>query len=218
MQSIFVFCSLLSDSLCPVFKHFLQTEALEGDRCWDFPPGQDFKEYHWSFDEVASTEKQELISVLFWITSFLPGKKKKKNKPCCKSVLFSSDFKSFQEESFSKLAHLDTTARSTESKKKKKVLFKESLCIVNRIKGDGKRHLSLSWCVPRSFLCSIYREKGFHIHCSLRNSQLGIFSIKQFTDMRCSNSHHCAPHPIWLVVCLAAPKGWILVQSPLFCV
>lgn len=31
--------------------------------------------------------------------------------------LFLLDFKTFQEESFSKLAHLDTTARSTESKK-----------------------------------------------------------------------------------------------------
>lgn len=162
----FLFCfvlffSLLSESLCPVFKHFLQTEALNGDRCWDFPPGQDFEEYHRSSDEVASAEKQEWIPVLFSITLLLDRGKKKEdsnnNKTCCKSVLFSSDLRSFQEESFSKLAHLDTTARSTESKKKKKVLFKESLCIVNRIKGDGKRHLSLSWCVPRSFL--VYRRK-----------------------------------------------------------
>lgn len=157
MQSIFVFCSLLSDSLCPVFKHFLQTEALEGDRCWDFPPGQDFKEYHWSFDEVASTEKQELISVLFWITSFLPGEKKKKNMLQVCSVLVRLQV--LPGRVLQQIGSFRHNSQKHREQKKKKVLFKESLCIVNRIKGDGKRHLSLSWCVPRSFLCSIYRRK-----------------------------------------------------------
>lgn len=42
--------------------------------------------------------------------------------------LFLLDFKSFQEESFSKLAHLDTTARSMESKKKGFVQGKPLYC------------------------------------------------------------------------------------------
>lgn len=84
-------------------------------------------------------------------------------------LLFLLDFKSFQEESFSKLAHLDTTARSTESEKKKGVLFKESLCIVNRIKGDGESHLSLSNVSPGHSCAASTGEKGFHIRCSLRN-------------------------------------------------
>lgn len=112
---------------------------------------------------------------------------------------FLLDFKSFQE-SFSKLARLDTTARSMESKKKS-VLFKESLCIVNRIKGDGESHLSLSNVSPGHSCVAPTGEKGFHIHCSLRNPKptVGIFSIKQSTDMMSiqqqrSNPHRCIPH------------------------
>lgn len=121
---------------------------------------------------------------------------RKKKKHAAIKRLFLLYFKSFQEESFSKLAHLDTTARSMESKKR--VLFKESLCIVNRIKGGGKSHLSLSNVSPGHSPVAPTGETGFHIHCSLQNSQptMGIFSIKQFTDIMCIqqwslNTHWC---------------------------
>lgn len=55
--------------------------------------------------------------------------------------LFVLDFESFPEESCGRLAPSDTTARSMERKKiKREVLFKQSLCVVNRIKGDGESH------------------------------------------------------------------------------
>lgn len=96
--------------------------------------------------------------------------------------LFLLDFKSFQEESFSKLAHLDTTARSME--RKKRFLFKESLCVVNRIKGDGESHLSLSLMSPGHSCVASTGEKGFHIPCSPRNPAGG-FSLSHNLQTPC---------------------------------
>lgn len=173
----------------------MQIETLNESRCWDFPAGQDFEKYHRSFDEVASTEML-LNEFLFFSEESDFCQEKKKKKHAAIKRLFLLYFKSFQEESFSKLAHLDTTARSMESKKR--VLFKESLCIVNRIKGGGKSHLSLSNVSPGHSPVAPTGETGFHIHCSLQNSQptMGIFSIKQFTDIMCIqqwslNTHWC---------------------------
>lgn len=132
--------------------------------------------------------------------------------------LFLLDFKSFQEEFFSKLAHLDTTARSTE--RKKRVLFKESLCIVNRIKGDGESHLSLSLMSPGHSCVESAGEKGFHIPCSPR-TPAGGFSLSHNLQTPCAFSSsfkphyccsHCSPLPGEL------PRGsWILTGPPLLC-
>lgn len=135
--------------------------------------------------------------------------------------LFLLDFKSFQEESFSKLAHLDTTARSME--RKKRFLFKESLCIVNRIKGDGESHLSLSLMSPGHSCVASTGEKGFHIPCSPRNPAEGFFSITQSAGSVCVQQQlsnpvappHCSPLP-----CEAwqhPGESWILTGSPLLC-
>lgn len=81
------------------------------------------------------------------------------------------DFEPFPEESFGRLAPLDTTARSTERKKiKRGVLFKESLCIVNRIKGDGESHLSLSNVSPGHSCAAPLQRRGFGV-AALRNPQ-----------------------------------------------
>lgn len=81
------------------------------------------------------------------------------------------DFEPFPEESVGRLAPLDTTARSTERKKiKRGVLFKESLCIVNRIKGDGESHLSLSNVSPGHSCAAPLQQRGFGV-AALRNPQ-----------------------------------------------
>jgi len=95
---------------------------------------------------------------------------------------------------------------------KKRVLFKESLCIVNRIKGDGESHLSLANVSPGHSCVAPTGEKGFHIHCCLRNPKptVGNFSIKQSADIMCIQTPIGA-FPIallWLVLySLAASEG-----------
>lgn len=119
------------------------------------------------------------------------------------------------------MAHLDTTARSME--RKERVLFKESLCIVNRIKGDGESHLSLSLMSPGHSCVASTGEKGFHIPCSQKPSW-GIFSTTQSADPMCIQQQlsnriaapHCPP-----VLCEAwqhPRESWILLTGcPLLC-
>lgn len=135
--------------------------------------------------------------------------------------LFLLDFKSFQEESFSKLAHLDTTARSME--RKKRVLFKKSLCIVNRIKGDGECHLSLSLMSPGHSCVASTGEKEF-IFPALPETQLGDFLYHTISRPHVHSAaalepHCCVPRcsPLPCEAWQHPRESWILTDSPLLC-
>lgn len=92
---------------------------LNENRCQAFLPGQGFRKYHNKSDEAADTEIQEWI--LFLCQEIGACQKQEER-------LLLLDFTSFQEESFSKLAHLDTTARSMEGEKQGFVQEKPLYC------------------------------------------------------------------------------------------
>lgn len=118
------------------------------------------------------------------------------------------------------MAHLDTTARSME--RKKRVLFKESLCIVNRIKGDGESHLSLSLMSPGHSCVASTGEKGFYIPCSPR-TPTGGFSLLHNLQTPCALAaafqSHCCCHfsPLPCAAWQHPRESWILTESPLLC-